>query len=72
MVKFKFIIIIIIIVIIIIIIIPCKVFTPTLADVFSLKTERHQVSLGLQISFQYSGQSQQCCSFDGPNSFSNF
>ena len=39
----------------IIIIIPCKFFKPTLANGFSLESERQQVSSNLQDSSQYSG-----------------
>ena len=47
-------------------------FAPALADGLSLKFECQTVSLSLQDSSQYSGRSQQCCSWDSLHSSSYF
>ena len=47
-------------------------FLPALADGFSLKFERQQISSSLQDFSQYSSPSHQCCSLDGLHSFSYF
>ena len=51
---------------------PWEFFTPVLTNDLSLVSEWQQVSLGLQDSSQYSGQSQQCYSLNGLNSSSSF
>ena len=60
-----------IIIIIIIIIIIWVLFTPALADGFSLEFKWQQVSSSLQDSSLYSGRSQWCCSLDGLHSYSS-
>ena len=52
------------IIIIIIIIHLFEFFSSALADGFPLEFEWQQISSSLQDSSQYSGRSQQCCSFD--------
>ena len=49
-----------------------KIFTPALADGFSLDSEWQQISSNLQDSSQYSNRSQQNCSLDGTHSSSYF
>ena len=41
-------------------------------EVFLLETKWEQISLSLKGSSQHSEQSQQCCSLDGLDSFSDF
>ena len=53
-------------------IISSEFFTPALVESLSLECEWQQVSLSLKKFFQYSGRSQQCCSLDGLDSFSDF
>ena len=47
-------------------------FTSALADGLPLEFEWQQVSSNLQVSSQYSGRSQYCCSLDGLHSSTNF
>ena len=51
---------------------PLEFFTSALADGFSLESEEQQVSLGLQVSSQDSGRSQQCCHLDSLYPSANF